>query len=72
MQFYLQGLLVDLSVQSVLGLANSALMARYCAQCPQLRLLARKVPQGAYPALPRTGTADTAMRRRDNLIRRHS
>ena len=44
MQFYLQGLLVDLSVQSVLGLANSALMARYCAQCPQLRLLARKVP----------------------------
>merc|ERR1719331_3799355 len=46
-QFYLQGLLVDLSVQSVLGLANSALMARYCAQCPQLRLLARKVKEFA-------------------------
>jgi hypothetical protein len=41
------GLVVDMSVQSVLALANSTLVSGYCAQSPELRLLARKVKEFA-------------------------
>jgi hypothetical protein len=41
------GLVVDMSVQSVLALANSTLVSRYCGQSPELRLLARKVKEFA-------------------------
>jgi len=41
------GLVVDMSVQSVLALANSTLVSRYCVQSPELRLLARKVKEFA-------------------------
>jgi hypothetical protein len=41
------GLVVDISVQSILGLANSALVSRYCAASPELCKLARKVKEFA-------------------------
>ena len=48
MQFSMEaGLVVDMSVQSVLALANSTLVSRYCVQSPELRLLARKVKEFA-------------------------
>lgn len=47
-QFTMSGLVVDVSVQSVLGLANSSLIAKYCNQSPQLRLLVRKVKEFAH------------------------
>jgi hypothetical protein len=47
-QFSMEGgLVVDMSVQSVLALANSTLVSRYCASSPELRLLARKVKEFA-------------------------
>lgn len=46
-QFTMGGLIVDVSVQAVLGLANSSLVAQYCNHSPHLRLLVRKVKEFA-------------------------
>lgn len=42
------GLVLDVSVQSCLGLANTRLVSQYTHECPELRLLVRKVKEFAH------------------------